>query len=174
MIDDGSVLAYPRIRAAIGEHPLRTGEIPVEHEMSLPLPTRRWGLPGFAVFAGAAVRRPRQPLRLSAPDRWLLVDAARARLIAYNLTSAVPFATAPLEGPVEVAPSGRTLAEVREDQKALGELIGDLAPVFLAGSAAAGDARRTALLHTLDAVLPAATRPWYEALTPDFFAWLKG
>jgi hypothetical protein len=168
-----TVLPYPRVREAFGSHPVRAAEVPVEHAVSLPLPSLRWTVPGFAVFAGPAVRRPGQPPRLGTPDRWWVLDASRAGLVAYNLVTAAPFAADLPPGPVDVAPTVRSLAETREDLRVFDELLDAAVGDFFAGTAADAGLRR-ALLDTVTAVLPGGTQPWYEALTPDFFAWLKG
>ncbi|MCZ0984483.1 hypothetical protein O1M54_00170 [Streptomyces diastatochromogenes] len=82
-------------------------EVPLEHYVSTPLPTLRWGTPAYAVFAAPAVRAPRQPLLIDAPDRWWAVGITRPRLLMYALVSAAPFSDAPPDGPVTVSPSGR-------------------------------------------------------------------
>ena len=67
--------------------------VPIEHAVSLPMPTMRWSSPVFAVFAGPALRRPGRPLELHPPDRWWAVDAESGDLVAYALTSHIALAT---------------------------------------------------------------------------------
>ncbi|MQA81728.1 MAG: hypothetical protein GEV10_25185 [Streptosporangiales bacterium] len=168
-----SFMSYDEIGKAFADHPVRLAEIPVEHHVSTPLPTLRWGRPAFAAFAAPARRVPRQPTELSTPDRWLLVDASHGRLVAYDMVAAVPFATDLPAGPVTAVPARTSVAAAREDLRMLGELMDQVAPAFLAGEDGDATTRRD-LAEVLGAVLPAATVPWYRALTPDFFAWLEG
>ncbi|MFB6894180.1 hypothetical protein ACFCX4_33275 [Kitasatospora sp. NPDC056327] len=192
---------YAQARKEFAEHPLRQSYVPLEHYVSTPLPTLRWGGPGYAAFAAPAVRAPRQPLRIDAPDRWWAIGAERPRLLAYALVPAVPFTDAPLGGPVTVTPGGRTLAESREDHRAFDELMDLAAPAFFAtgpaaaaepggtdasaeGAGPAGAAEpagqrhdptvRADLAALLPLVLPREVHPWARALAPDFFAWLEG
>src|SRR5260370_32366411 len=89
-------LPYEQIRAYATGHPVRHAEVPVEHALSLPLPTLRWSVAGYATFAGPAVRAPGRPMQLGAPDRWWVVGAQRRELAVYALTSSLPFASSPL------------------------------------------------------------------------------
>jgi hypothetical protein len=166
-------LSYAQIQADAVNHPIRRAEVPVEHAISLPLPTLRWTLPGYACFAGPARRVPGQPLRLRAPDRWWVLDARRHALLGYALTTAVPFAADLSPGEVEVTSTGRDVAARREDLKALGELVDVAARRFFAGET--GDpVLRSDLIETLTTDHLREAEPWYRALTPDFFAWLDG
>ncbi|MET7403864.1 hypothetical protein ABZS66_61390 [Dactylosporangium sp. NPDC005572] len=163
---------YSQARRRLQTHPVFAGEIPTEHSRSLPLPTRRFGRPAYAGFAGPAQRRPGQPLRLATPDRWWAVGAADQALLVYAQAPAVPFPGELADGPVEVS-NGRSIAAAREDLAVLDELLDAAAPRFFAGEAA-DPPTRSALREQLAAVAGAGTLPWYRALVPDFFAWLEG
>lgn len=168
-----TLLGYARARADFATHQLRVGDIPVEHEISLPVPTLRFGAPGYAGFAGPARRRPGQPLRLGAPDRWWVLGAARRGLLVYARTTAVPFTAGPLRPDwAELPPVTRDLDAIEEDLRLLDSLAQRAVPEFFDGRP--GDA---ALRADLAAVLTAHVTPqitdWYRALTPDFFAWLE-
>lgn len=163
---------YEQVRKEFAEHPLRRTEIPVEHFVSLPLPTLRWGAPGFAVFAAPALRRPRQPMRVDTPDRWWALGGGRARVLGYALCSAVPFAAGSLGGPVTVAPGGRPLSAVRDDQRLLDGLFDQCLPEFLGGRDDA-PGPRAELAAVLPLLLAPALAPWARALAPDFFSWLE-
>lgn len=168
-----NLLGYARARAGFATHPLRTHEIPVEYEVSLPVPTMRLGDPGYAWFAGPARHRPSQPVRLGLPDRWWVLGAARRGLITYARTAAVPFTHEPL-GPdaVELPPVTRDLAAIKEDLILLDSLAERAVPEFFARRQGAAELR-----GDLYAVLEAHVTPlligWYRALAPDFFAWLE-
>jgi hypothetical protein len=167
------LLGYAQARVGFANHPLRAHEIPVEHEVSLPLPTLRFNEPGYAWFAGPARYRPGQPARLGLPDRWWVFGAARRGLITYARTRAIPFSTGPLGPPaVELPPVTRDLDAIEEDMRLLDSLADRAAPEFFAGQP--GEA---ALREDLRVVLTAHVTPlligWYRALAPDFFTWLE-
>lgn len=178
---------YSTVRRRLQSHPVLATEIPTEHSRSLPLPTLspavagagavRTGPPGrtgpaYAGFAGPALRRPGQPLRLSTPDRWWVVSATDQSMILYARTAAVPFPAPLPDGAVEVT-SSRSLAAAREDLVVLDELLDAAVPAFFAGDDV-DPASRAALLEQLAVVAGAGTVAWYRALVPDFFAWLEG
>jgi hypothetical protein len=168
-----TLLGYARARAGFATHSLRTEEIPVEHEISLPVPTLRFGAPGYAWFAGPAGRRPGRPLRLGPPDRWWVLGAARRGLIAYARTTAIPFSDRPL-GPdwVELPPVTRDLEAIEEDLRLLDSLAERAVPEFFDGRQ--GEAvMRTDLLAVLTAHATPLLIDWYRALAPDFFSWLE-
>lgn len=174
---DKSLLSYHDIRARERSHPFFQREVPVEHFKSLPMPTLRWGGPAFASFASPAKRAPRQPLVVSAPDRWWSISATNGRLQAYALASAVPFTDADLGGSVTISPPGgaqsTTLAEQKAHLDAVEALFDGATAAFFAGQPGAPEAR-AALAEALRTVIPAELAPLYRALTPDFFAWLEG
>lgn len=162
---------YSGMRRHLQSHPVLIDEVPIEYSQSLPVPTRRFGGPAFAGFAGPALRRPGAPLRLSTPDRWWVVSATDQTVLLYARTAAVPFPAPLPSGEVEVV-SNRSLAAAREDLAVLDELFDAAVPAFFAG----GDvdpASRTALREQLAVVAGAGTVAWYEAVAPDFFAWLQ-
>ncbi|MFJ3977261.1 hypothetical protein [Streptomyces sp. NPDC090021] len=163
---------YEQIRKEFAEHPLRRSEVPVEHFVSPPLPTLRWGVPGFAVFASPALRRPRQPLRVDTPDRWWALAAGGGDLLVYATTRALPPASDAPAGPVTVAPTGRPISALREDQRLLDDLLDRCLPDFFAESS--GDpGGRAELASMLPLLLAPELIPWARDLTPDFFSWLE-
>jgi hypothetical protein len=164
---------YEQIRKNFAEHPVRHAEVPIEHAISLPMPTLRWSLPCFAGFAGAAVRVPNRPLRLAPPDRWWALHAEGRRLIGYGLTSALPFSEDLGSQEAVVDRSGRSLADLEEDLRLLNQFMDQVVPLFFAGSRIdpiiGGD-----LLEALSAYVTDAVEPWYRELAPDFFRWMEG
>lgn len=167
-----TLLSYADALTALDGHPLRRRDVPTEYELSLPVPTRRWATPAFAVFAGAAVRRPHAPKRLAAPDRWWAVDVHRGRLLAYGLTAALPFADTPLSGPVVVPPISRSVDAVAADHDVLARLMDRALPAFLDPATTLPAALHTDLGRLWDALVPDGCADWYRALAPDFFSWL--
>lgn len=166
------LVPYLQVRKEFLDHPVRHTEVPVEHAISLPVPTLRWSLPGYAGFAGPATRTPGQPLRLGIPDRWWALHAEHRGLIGYGLTAALPFAALGAD-PVLVDRSGRSVADAHEDLQLLDELMDQAAASFLASSAADG-ALRNDLLEALTTNVTDPVLPWYRAFAPDFFSWLEG
>jgi hypothetical protein len=171
-LPEPSWLTYRQAREQQRSHPLRLAEVPVEHAVSLPLPTLRWGTPAYAQFAAPALRSPEGPQQEGPPDRWWALDARSGRLLVYALVSAVPFAAgAPLEA-VTLPPAGCTLDELRRRHAQLEGVLGGLSPEFFAGRQGDPAARRQAA-DLLAAVIPAALLGRYRAFAPDFFAWLE-
>lgn len=151
---------------------LQRSDVPVEHAISLPLPTLRCQVPGFASFASPALRRPDQPPEQGVPDRWWVVDATNGQLLLYALTREVPFGDEKSWKPVtEPSPSGN-VAELRKAQEQIERQLDELAPAFFDHQAIPGE-KRYAFLQALRAYLGPDLIPQYQALAPDFFAWLQ-
>jgi hypothetical protein len=168
-----TLLSYADARVALGRHPLRSRDVPVEHELSLPVPSTRWGGPAYAVFAGAATRRPGTPKQLAVPDRWWAVDARSGALIAYSATAAVPFTDADLGGPTSVASSGQPVRTVLNKQELLGELMDQVVPGFLDPALPLAAHLIGDLRNLWRELTPEGAAGWYRALAPDFFGWLE-
>jgi hypothetical protein len=163
---------YAQVRRRWTELAVREHEVPTEHEVSLPLPSLRWGGPAYASFAGPASRTPGAPLRVGTPDRWWATRASDLALLVYALTGVVPFADELPAGPV-LAATNRSMREVRADQELFTGLMAGAVPRFFAGEPA-GAVLGADLTAAVGVVLPAGLLPWYRRLTPDFFDWLDG
>lgn len=165
------ILSYSEIRNAQRTHPLQKALVPVEHAVSLPIPTKRAGHLAYAFFAAAAARQPGKPMRQGAPDRWWLLDAhGSASVIIYALSEVQPFSTENFEAVTLPLISG-TLADLKAALANLEAQMNALTPVFFADDAGDAEAKKE-LLTSLLAVLPEPLQPQYRALAPDFFAWL--
>jgi hypothetical protein len=172
-----NLMSYARVRKESAEHPMFRHEVPVESWLSLPMPTRRWGQPGYARFACPAIRRPRQPLQLRGPDRWWLLGAERGELLVYGRTAALPFGAVPpadATGSVAVPQSTRPAAAALEELRLLDEMMQRAAGPFFSGQPADDDATLRVDLREIIRAQVAAPEAlgWYRALTPDFFSWL--
>lgn len=168
---------YEQIRKNFVEHAVRHAEVPIEHAISLPIPTLRWSLPGFAGFAGPAVRVPGRPLRLAPPDRWWALHAEGRHLIGYALIKALPFSDKLGTNEAIVDRPGRSITDLQEDLQLLTQLMDQAVPPFFAGSKAGSKidpAIGGDLLEVLTAHVTDAVTPWYQRLAPDFFQWLEG
>ena len=165
------LLGYAQARKAFSEHVVRRAEVPVEHMISLPMPTTRWGgVPGYAGFACPARRRPGEPLTVSAPDRWWALGARRGELLAYARTAALPFGTLPPAERVTLPPVTRPVAAILEDLRVLDEAmeraigpsstVSRVTPRF-AGTCGRSTARRCP-----------RNPPLVPSAYPDFFTWL--
>jgi hypothetical protein len=165
-----SYLAYDRIRQFREIRLVIQSHVPVEHEISLPLPTKRFQVPGYACFASPALRSPGQPLEVDAPDRWWTVDARSGLLVNYSLCLAIPFTSKPLNSLIVPATSDpiQTLQQRLHD---LGSQIESQAPAFFDGQERP-PAERAVLLGLLQAAISPVLLPEYQELVPDFFAWL--
>lgn len=146
--------------------------IPLEHSVSLPLPTRRVGTAGYAFFASPALRQPGFPLQQAAPDRWWIVNAHNGTLALYAPYSVFPFAENADWGQMALLPTGKSRSEREEIKSTISLLMDTLAPAFFAGDTIGASSRKS-LLDALMAYLPEPLLPQYKALAPDFFAWLQ-
>lgn len=164
--------SYQSIREAVERHPVRTAEVPLQHEVSLPVPTMRWGSPVYVVFAMPASRQPGAPKRLGVPDRWWSVDAKTSRLKGYNTVDTVPLAELVDPQQIEIAPSARSLDAHLQDLKALGDLMDAAIHSFVPNEIATNNEELADLRSVWNAVTPREMGAWYAALVPDFFQWL--
>jgi hypothetical protein len=165
-------LSLTEIRERLKTHSLLRAEVPIEHYISIPLPTKRWAGPAYACFASPASRRPGQPVVQGAPDRWWVMSAHGGSLIIYALWDVFPYAEVAGWTTVTLPPVTRSIAEQQQDMASIELLMNTLAPAFFGGESS--DTRtRKALLEALAAHLPEPLLPQYRALAPDFFAWLE-
>jgi hypothetical protein len=165
-------LTFTQIKRRLTAHPIISAEVPVEHFVSLLLPTKRWGEASYACFASpAAARRPDQPARLHPPDRWWAVAAHGGGLRVYSLWAAVPYAEHVAWEPATLPMPDRSIAELREEVALIGELLDRVVLDFFRGEPGVASTRQ-ALAETLAAHIPRVVVPWYRSLTPDFFEWL--
>jgi len=168
-----SLLTYTQARDRQNKGSIRQTEVPIEHYVSLPMPTKRGPAPAYAFYASPGIRRAGQPFRIGAPDRWWMLDAHTGRTVLYSLVSAHPFANGATWSSIDLPPTGESVQQVRERLKEIEERMNALAPTFFQGEA--GDAgERQALAQLLEAQIPEPLRPQHRALAPDFFAWLEG
>ncbi len=166
------LVGYGRARKEFTVHPIRRAEIPVEHFISLLMPTRQWAEPGYAGFAAPARRIPGAQLTLYAPDRWWALSAMGGSLLTYSMVRAVPFADGFEPDPVRLPAPARSVAGIEEDLQVIDELMEQAAPAFFAGEMAA-DTLRADLFEAIRAHVTDELLPWYQALAPDLFAWLR-
>ena len=168
---DTKWLSYSDIRQKQRNSPLRQSEIPVEHAVSLPMPTLRFETPAYAGFSAPAVRRPQEPVQQGAPDRWWAVDARNGHLLLYSHTPTVPIAAGANWQKVTLPPVVKTVDDLRQTLAQIEEKMNGLVPAFFAGES--GDkAGRAELARLLSEILPDPLIPQYRALAPDFFTWL--
>ena len=151
---------------------LRHTEIPVEHAISLPLPTLRWNRSAYISFASPAIRRPNQPMQQWAPDRWWAYDASNGKLIIYALWDALPYAEDVQRNWMILPPITYSVAQLQEQIVTIELLMTETASAFFAKKAGE-KATRTALSEALVAYIPQPLLPHYQALAPDFWAWLS-
>jgi hypothetical protein len=166
------LMSYSELRELQKSHFLVRSEVPTEHAISLPLPTIRWGEPSYAYFAAAALRRPQEPMRQSAPDRWWVLAAHGGRLMIYALTKSIPFPSNETYEAVTLPRITISRDELRQSLKTMEGILESLTPRFFAGEP--GDAmERRSLAAMLTEHLPKPLQPQYRALVPDFFNWLE-
>jgi hypothetical protein len=166
------LLGYTQIRQRLQEHPLRQTEIPIEHAVSLPVPTMRWGEPAYAFFASPAERKPGQPIRQGPPDRWWAFRALGGELLVYSLSTVYPFTRDQAWMSIDVPPAATSVAVLQQMLKDILEMADTVTPAFFSGEP--GDHEvRVALARVLFLFLPPVLLDQYRALGPDFFQWLE-
>ncbi|HEX5416281.1 MAG TPA: hypothetical protein VFZ25_11485 [Chloroflexota bacterium] len=165
-------LSYAEARRRLKTMAIVISDVPTEAAVSLPIPTKRYTLPGYAVFAAPAVRIPGQPPVQGAPDRWWVLNARGGHLVLYGLTAVLPFAPGETFGDVTLPNPNRPIDELRDDLAVLDRVMSGVVNEFFAGAAGEAD-RRRAVSETLALVIPAVLAPRYRALAPDFFSWLE-
>jgi len=161
---------YARIRSDQSNGPLRQSEIPIQHALSLPLPTRRFG-PGFALFASPALREPGKPTVQSPPDRWWVVDAKTGHLTLYARVASVPFCEEPFPTLTLPIPTA-TVTELRESSRRLNGLMDPISVAFFAGEPAPAEMVGD-LKGILTTMLPTPLLQQHRALAQDFFRWME-
>jgi len=166
------LFGYAQARKAFSEHPVRLAEVPVEYMTSLPMPTTRWGgVPGYAGFACPARRRPGDPLSVGAPARWWALGARRGELLVFARTVALPFGELASAERITLPPVSRSVEGVLEDLRVLDETMERAVGSFFDGEPGDG-MLRSDLREIVRAQVPVEISAWYQALAPDFFAWL--
>ena len=128
-------LSYSDVRQRQRNSPLRQSEIPVEHAVSLPMPTLRFGTPVYAGFASPAQRQPQQPMRQNPPDRLGAVDARSGHLLLYASTTVFPIAADAHWETVTLPPAESSVEELRQGLAQIEAKLNGLAPAFFAGEA---------------------------------------
>jgi len=166
------LMSYFEIRERQKSHILIRSEVPVEHAVSLPLPTMRWEEPSYAYFAAPALRRPEEPMQQSVPDRWWVIAAHGGRLMVYALTKSIPFPSDAAFEAVTLPRVTMSREELRQSLKTMEGMLESLTPHFFTGEAGDSIERRN-LGEMLAELLPKPLQPQYRALVPDFFAWLE-
>jgi hypothetical protein len=166
-----ALLPYAKAWDWSKSHALRLSEVPVEHAVYPPLPTKARGPAAYIQAAAPALRRFGQPVSQGAPDRWWLFDARGGRLLQYALTVVAPLSADSALGPCEYVSPAASVEALRADQAALADAMGPAAQAFFEGHPAAPGqgARILALLAATTAVVLIAQ---YRVIAPDFFAWL--
>lgn len=162
-MNDMKLLSIEEISQALSHHGVISHELPMEWELSLPLPTLLPGRPAYTWFACPASRRPGQPLRLSPPDRRFTLDAVNARLLLYDTGEWLK----PDWQPVTLTPSPKSRIELAADFKNVVQVLNGAAQALFAHQTSPAGARTA-----LTAYLNPEMLPWYQTLAPDLWQWL--
>ena len=165
------LMSYSEARRHLMTMSIVLSDVPTEAAVSLPIPTRRLSLPGYAVYAAPALRIPGQEPVQGPPDRWWVLNAHGGHLLLYALTAALPFATGEIFNDAVLPNPHRSIDEMRDDLAVLDRLMNGVVKDFFAGAAGELD-RRRAVSETLTLIIPSVLSSRYRALAPDFFAWL--
>lgn len=109
------IMSYIELLKKQAKHPVRLAEVPLEHALSLPLPTKRCGTPGYAFFASPTVR----------------ADARSEHLPLDAPCEAMPFSQGETWKPESRTPRNRSLAPVEKEQAELVTMLTAQAPSSL-------------------------------------------
>jgi hypothetical protein len=147
-------------------------EVPIQSYLSIPMPTKRFGQSAFASFSCPEHLVVGQKPDIAPPDRWWLFDERAKHLLCYSIIAVTPFAQ-PMPHPgsgdapvaISVDEKGRLLAQVLTR-------IDTIAPAFFKDDTRPRG-QRLELLRCLSNYVGAELLPYYQALAPDFFAWLE-
>jgi hypothetical protein len=166
------LMSYGELRERQKSHVLIRSEVPLEHAVSLPLPSLAWGEPAYGFFASPALRRPNEPMQQGAPDRWWMLAAYGGRVLVYALCKSLPFPGGAQFETVTLPRVALSRDELRQSLKAVEGALDGLVPRFFAQEP--GDAQeRKHLGAMLTELLPKPLHPQYRAMVPDFFSWLE-
>jgi hypothetical protein len=168
---DFRFMSYSDVQKWFQQHPLRQTEIPIEHAVSLPLPTLRWGEPAFAFFAAPAERLAGGPSRQGAPDRWWAFRAKGGQVLVYALTHVVAFGPGDWQ-PETVLPAADNVVALRRMVLDIEQMMDVLVPEFFAGNPGDSEVRQ-ALAGVFSRFVSSPLMDRYHALAPDFFTWLE-
>lgn len=164
-------LRYAELRGSQGSAALRQLGLPLEYALSLPLPSLRWNRPAYAAFASPALRLPGQPKKQGPPAYWWVVEAVKGQVLLFAAWETLPYAPGVTWEPAILPPLNDSLSAVKARLATLEALLDELAPAFFQATAAPLALRHQAH-ELLRQQVPAPLMPQYQALTPDFWAWL--
>ena len=161
----------------LASHCIRMAELPVESWVSEPVPTQRLGSAAWIWFSAPWLMRPGRS-EIGVPDRWWAIDAKTGQLAAYAKDATVPMLRERIDS--AMVSDGLIMltlncATIDDQQRALARFavaIERVAEAFFEDRSAPISNRNEAA-EALRAVTPKEIMPFYQALTPDFFAWLS-
>ena len=167
-----ALLNYAEIEELYRNSVFSRTEVPIEYAVSLPLPTKKMGVPSYVYFASPALRSPGKPSQQAAPELWWMISAESGRMLIFAHYKVMPFATNVEWTTVELPRVTATISEMTQTLSDIKSMINELAPAFFASEPGAANTREL-LAQTLNHYLPQPLIPQYRALAPDFFAWLE-
>jgi len=164
-MNDLKIMTIEEISQALSHHAVISHELPMEWELSLPMPTLLPGRPAYTWFACPASRRPGQPLHLSPPDRRFTLDASNARLLVYD--------TGEWKKPdwhaLTLPPNNKSRSELSADFQNIVSTLNSAAQALFAHQNPPAGTREALTAYLIPEMLP-----WYQALAPNFWQWLSG
>lgn len=164
-------LPYSKLRMHSHGGIFRQNEIPVGHIISLPLPTLRFGVPGYILFAAPALRSPGEATRQFPPDRWWVLDAGNAHVLVYAQTKSLPMSGGAIFEEIEIPPSSQTIREMKAELEQIEKLMDQVAPIFFTGKQVESSVNDQLRQH-LNGALPRQIQGIYQSMAPDFYQWL--
>lgn len=166
------ILGYHDIRKQQNTHFLYLNEIPTGYYVSLPLPTRRFGTPAYVFFASPSSMQPGRPVSVAAPRLWWAIDAQTGQLLLYAQTKILPLSKQQFDG-VLLPIIERSLDEQEALLSRLESQLTIATEAFFQDVTLPIETH-LAVAQSLSAYLPSILRPYYQALSSDFYEWLFG
>lgn len=164
------IIKYSEFRKRQHSHFLHQYEIPTNYYISLPMPTRRFGVPAYVFFACPTSIRPGQPVNVDKPEMWGAIDAQKGKILLYAQTKVLPFSKQQFEKCIFPK-----ISQSVEDQEALlhslENVLTEAANLFFHNKAIDANLQ-VSLKEILGSYLPQIIFPFYQAVSPDFFEWL--
>lgn len=162
------LLSIEEISNILSNNAVVKTQVPIEWELSLPMPTLRLFKPAYIWFANPTERHPGKPLRLFPPDRWFALEASTGQLLEYNTWEAPLKMKKDSWHPIDLPICDITREEAINEFNNLIEDLNGLTLSFFSNQSS-----MASKMYSITEYLDPRTIPWYGYVAPDFWNWLK-
>jgi len=162
------ILSIEEISNMLSNNAIARTELPIEWELSLPMPTLRLFKPAYVWFANPTERHPGKPLRLFPPDRWFALDASNGQLLDFNAWEAPLKTIKESWHEFDLQISDLKREEAINEFNNLIEVLNYLTLSFFSNQHT-----MVSKVKVITEYLDPLTLPWYRYIAPDFWNWLE-